>query len=175
MIGIKTGQRHDVRGNVATFQRIVISNVATLDINVSTFQRLLKTNVATLKAHVATFQRSSKTTSRRWISTSRRSRECQKSTSRHSRGVQNQRRDVGISRRDVPEGVKIEVTTFRRRDVATSRRGKSTSQRYREGSKCTFSSPCLRYETLPSCNCDSLDVCNVLHKRILSSTCVCES
>ena len=32
-------QRRDVRGNVATFQRIVIINVATLDINAATFQR----------------------------------------------------------------------------------------------------------------------------------------
>ena len=52
-------------------------------------------------------QRSVKSTSRRWISTSRR-----------SRGVQNQRRDV-------PEKGKIEVATFQRRvkiDVATFRR-----------------------------------------------------
>ena len=34
--------RCDVRGNVATFQRMVIINVATLDINVATFQRGVK-------------------------------------------------------------------------------------------------------------------------------------
>ena len=50
-------QRRDVRGNVATFQRIVISIVATLDINVTTFQRGVKINVATLDINVATFQR----------------------------------------------------------------------------------------------------------------------
>ena len=48
-------QHRDVRGNVATFQRWVLNNVATLDINVVTFQRLLIINVATLKSHVATF------------------------------------------------------------------------------------------------------------------------
>ena len=67
-------QRRDVRGNVATFQRIVISNVATLDINVATFQRGAKINVATFEA------------------TSRRSRECQ-----------IQRRDVYNQHHDVPE------------------------------------------------------------------------
>ena len=51
------------------------------------------------KINVATFQRRSKSTSRR------------------SKGVQNQRRDVGISRRDVPEEGKIDVATLRRRDV----------------------------------------------------------
>ena len=50
-------QRRDIRGNVATFQRIVISNVATLDINVVTFQRGAKINVATFDINVATFQR----------------------------------------------------------------------------------------------------------------------
>ena len=48
-------QRRDVRGNVATFQRVLLNNVAKLDINVVTLQRLLKINVATLISHVATF------------------------------------------------------------------------------------------------------------------------
>ena len=45
-----------------------------------------------------------------------------KSTSRRSRGVQNQRRDVGISRRDVPEEGKIDVATLKRHDVESQRR-----------------------------------------------------
>ena len=48
-------KRRAVKGNVATFQRILINNVATLDINVATFQRLLKTNVATFHTHVVMF------------------------------------------------------------------------------------------------------------------------
>ena len=76
-------QRRDVRGNVATFQRVLLTNVATLEI------------------HVATFQRVYKSTSRRWKSTSRRSRE-----------LKNQRCDIGNPRRDVPETLKINVATF---------------------------------------------------------------
>ena len=69
-------QRRDVRGNVAMFQRVLLSNIATLG-----YQRRdvpetaenprrdvpegLKINVATLEFHVATFQRHSKSTSRR--------------------------------------------------------------------------------------------------------------
>ena len=57
----RSGQRRDVPerkfSNVATFQRIVISNVATLDINVATFQKGEKINVATLDINVTTFQR----------------------------------------------------------------------------------------------------------------------
>ena len=70
-------QRRNVRANVATFQRVLLNNVATLDINVATLdinvatlQRLLKINVATLISHVATFQRVEKSMSRRWKSTS---------------------------------------------------------------------------------------------------------
>ena len=79
--------------------------------NVATFQRMLKVNVATLVINVATFQRSLKSMSRRWISTPRR-----------SRGVQNQRRNVGISSRDVPEEGKIDVSTLLRRDVESQHR-----------------------------------------------------
>ena len=43
-------QRRDVRGNVATLQRVGLNNVATS-------QRLIKIHVATLITHVATFQR----------------------------------------------------------------------------------------------------------------------
>ena len=42
--------------------------------------------------------------------------------SQHSREVQNQRRDVGISYRDVPEEGKIDVTNLRLRDVESQRR-----------------------------------------------------
>ena len=73
------------------------SNVATLRSNIATFHRVVKTNVAT-------FQRSEKPTSRRY------------------REGLIQRRDVEIQRRDVPEKGQTDVTTFRRRDVATSRR-----------------------------------------------------
>ena len=76
-------QRRDVRGNVATFQRVLLTNVATLEI------------------HVATFQRVYISTSRRWKSTSQRSRE-----------LKNQRPDVGNPRRDVPETLKINVAAF---------------------------------------------------------------
>ena len=65
-----------------------------------------KINVAMLGSHIATFQRSSKSTSQHWDL-----------TLRHSRGVQNERRDVGISRRDVPEEGQTDVATLRRRDV----------------------------------------------------------
>ena len=68
-------QRRNVRGNVATLQRVALNdvatleihittlqrvglnNVATLSINVATSQRLIKIHVATLITHVATFQR----------------------------------------------------------------------------------------------------------------------
>ena len=50
-------QRRDVRGNVPTFQRVALNDVATLDINVASLQRLIKIQVATLITHVATFQR----------------------------------------------------------------------------------------------------------------------
>ena len=103
-------QRRDGRGNVATFQRVLLNNVATLDINVATLQRLLKINVTTFESHVATFQRVEKSTSRRW-----------KSMSRHSKDTQNQRRNVRISRRDVPEKGKIDVATLRS-NVATLQR-----------------------------------------------------
>ena len=49
-------QRRDVRGNVATLQRVGLNNVATLSINVATSQRLIKIHVATLITHVVTFQ-----------------------------------------------------------------------------------------------------------------------
>ena len=49
--------------------------------------------------------------------------------SRRSRGVQNQCRDVGYQRRDVPEEGKIDVATFRRSDVATLRANIATLQR----------------------------------------------
>ena len=66
---ICSGQRCDVPeskfSNVATFQRIVIINVAMLDINVATFQRGAKINVAALDINVATFQRVLNSTSRR--------------------------------------------------------------------------------------------------------------
>ena len=115
VFGLKTGQRRDVTKrtyanvamfvlNVATLQRMLLNNVATLDINVTTFQRLLIINVATLDSHVVTFQRCSKSTSRRSCSTTRR-----------TRGTQNQRRDV-------TEKGKIEVATLRFHDVETSRR-----------------------------------------------------
>ena len=35
-------QRRDVRENVATFQRVLLTNVATLEIHVATFQRVEK-------------------------------------------------------------------------------------------------------------------------------------
>ena len=61
IFGFKIGQRRDVtestEANVVTFQKLVLNNVATLDINVATLQRVLKINVATLISHVATFQR----------------------------------------------------------------------------------------------------------------------
>ena len=75
-----------------------------------TFQRVKCSNVAT-------FQRSLKSTSRSWISTLRR-----------SRGVQNQRRDVGISRRDVPEAFKINVATLESH-VAMFQRGVKLTSR----------------------------------------------
>ena len=70
----RSGQRRDVRGNVATLQSVELNDVATLqrvglktsrrsgqrrDVrgNVATFQRLIKIHVATLITHVATFQR----------------------------------------------------------------------------------------------------------------------
>ena len=43
-------QSRDVRGNVATLQRVGLNNVATS-------QRLIKIHVATLITHVVTFQR----------------------------------------------------------------------------------------------------------------------
>ena len=86
--GLKIGQRHDVRGNVATLRP-----------------------------------------------TSRRSREESVPTSRRSiqrrdikENVKKQRRDVGYQRRDIPEGFKINVATFKRmlkkhrRDVGYQRR-----------------------------------------------------
>ena len=82
-----SGQRHDVPEKNVFQRRDVQSNVAT-------FQRMLKINVAKLNINVATFQRCSKSTSRRWISTSRR-----------SRGIQNERRNI-------PEAFKINVTTL---------------------------------------------------------------
>ena len=97
MISLKSVQRHDVRDNVATFQRVKFANVAT-------FQRGNFSNVVTLDINVATFQRHSKSTSRR------------------SRGIQNRSREVGISRRDVPEEGKIDVATLRRRDVESQHR-----------------------------------------------------
>ena len=122
-------QRRDVRGNIATFHRMLLNNVATLDINVATLLRLLIINVAMLESHVATFQRSSKSMSRRWELTSRR-----------SRGWKNQRHDVGNPRRDVLETLKINVATFKshvatfpRRVKLTSRRCDLTSRRYRKG------------------------------------------
>ena len=75
LFGLKTGQRRDVRVNVATFERMLLSNVATLDINVAVVletannrrrdveisrhdvPEMFKINVATLGTHVATFQR----------------------------------------------------------------------------------------------------------------------
>ena len=57
----RSGQRRDVTekdyANVATFQIVLLSNVATLGINIATFQRLLKIHITTLRSHVATFQR----------------------------------------------------------------------------------------------------------------------
>ena len=50
-------QRCDIQGNVATFQRVLLNNVATLDINVATLQSLLIINIATSESHVAKFQR----------------------------------------------------------------------------------------------------------------------
>ena len=50
-------------------------------------------------------------TSRRWDPTSRR-----------SRGDLNQRRDVEIQRRDVPEKGQTDVATLKRRDVESQRR-----------------------------------------------------
>ena len=100
----RSGKRRDVRGNVATFQRVLLNNVATLDINVATLQRLLKINVATLMSHVKTFQR------------------VEKSTSRRSKELKNQRRDVGNPCRDVPETLKINVATFE----STSRHSRET-------------------------------------------------
>ena len=131
----RSGQRRDVTertyANVATFGETSRRSGKRRDVggNVPTFQKLLTINVATLVAHVATFQRWSKSTSRRWNLTSRRFRGCKKSTSQHwkatsrrSRGTQNQRRDVGISHRDIPEKVKIDIATLNRRDVETQRR-----------------------------------------------------
>ena len=80
--GLKTGQRRDVRGNVATFQRVNFPS------------------------------------SRRWIS-----------TSRHSREVQNQCRDVGISCHDVPERFKINVATLGSHVATFQSRVKLTSRR----------------------------------------------
>ena len=61
------------------------------------------------------------TLQRRIMPTSRRSgqrRDVPESVTKQRRDVietaNNQRRDVGISRRDVPEGVKINVATFQR-------------------------------------------------------------
>ena len=112
MFGLKTGQCRDVRGNVATFQRVSFptsrrseqrrdvpedSNNQRRDveyqrrdipgrckINVATFQRMVEINVATLNINVATFQRMVKinVAMLNINVTSRRSREWLKSTSR---------------------------------------------------------------------------------------------
>ena len=93
-------QRRDVRGNVVTFQRVGLNNVATLILN------------------VATFQRGSKSTSRHWVLTSRR-----------SRGCKNPRRDVGNPRRDVTETLKINVATLKLHVATFQRRVRLTSRR----------------------------------------------
>ena len=59
----ESSQRRDVQANVATFQREVKINVATLRTNIVTFQRKTKTNVAMLRVNAATLQRRAKLTS----------------------------------------------------------------------------------------------------------------
>ena len=83
VFGLKQGQRRDVRVQCRDVPERKASNVATLRSNIATFQRVVKTSVATLRSHVATFQRRAKPTSQCWDPTSRR-----------SKGVQNQSRDV---------------------------------------------------------------------------------
>ena len=103
MCVLKTGQRRDIRGNVATLQRRIMptsrrsgqrrgvpESVTKQRRDVGYQHRdvpetaenprrdvpeTLKIDVATLGINVATFQRRVKLTSRRWISTSRRYRE----------------------------------------------------------------------------------------------------
>ena len=61
--------------------------------------------------------------------------------SRRSRDTQNQRHDVRISRRDVPEKGKIDVATLKHRDVAIQRRDVTEKDSKKN---FTLSSPGLR-------------------------------
>ena len=93
IFGLKTGQRHDVQGNVATLQR-----------------GLKPTSRSSGKRHDVT---ESGTKRRRDVEYQRRD-----VTETHK----NSRRDVDYSRRDVQEGIKIDVATLQRHLKSMSRR-----------------------------------------------------
>ena len=94
MFGLKTGQRHDVKGNVATLQRRFMPTSRR-----SGKRRDVPESVTKQRRDVG-YQR------RDVIETANNQRRDVTET------ANNQRRDVGISRRDVPEGLKINVATL---------------------------------------------------------------
>ena len=103
ILGLKTGQRRDVRGNVATLQRGLKPTSR------NSGQRCNVTESGTKRRRDVGYQRRDVTEAHK-----------------------NSRRDVDYSCRDVPESIQIDVATFQKVYKLTSRRCKSTSRRSRE-------------------------------------------